>query len=307
MSATPVVVVGGDGLVGRAVCRVLSQTPDASSSSAVVRRAPSGDLGIAHQVVDVGALDADLESFRHARTVIWVAGGADHGLGDRDPTANLATNVTPLLAMLEVFRGNLVLLSSQAVYSGLLASGVDEYVDHIPNMAYGLAKLVAERHAMWARDRGELSSLWVYRLMYTFGPGEKPRRLIPRLVAAAGEQETVSIGGGGRSFLNPLPVHFLAEVLLRSATDLAAGAPGITHITNVCHPRATQVREVVELVRDRTGVLVTFHDDGESWPVHFQGSPDRLADHLSGWGLAFPDPLDSIADYVTQLQKEEVV
>ena len=299
------VVVGACGLVGRAVCRVLASSPEASAV-ALVRRPPSEDLGIPWTVAEVGRSQSDLKVLASADIVIWVAGGADHGLGDRDPVANLAANTLPLLALFEVFHGRLVMLSSQAVYSGLSGSAVDEDVDHVPNMAYGLSKLIAERHAMWARERDELAGLWIHRLMYTFGTGEAPRRLLPRLVRAANDGQEATVAGGGRSFLNPLPVSFLAQVLVRSASDLEHSPSTGSVVTNICHPRSMTVHDVVELVRRRTGVSVRFHDGCEPWPVRFQGSPARLGSHLSRWGLEFPDPESEISRYVDEMRKEEV-
>jgi nucleoside-diphosphate-sugar epimerase len=299
------IVVGAAGLVGRAVCRALHQAVAADCTLAVVRRPPDVPLPLTTRQVDLDSPSrADLDVIRNAETVIWVAGGSDHGLGDVDPVANFRINVQPVLALLSQFRGHLVMLSSQAVYSGLTGAGVSEDVDHVPNMAYGLAKLTAERHAAWAADRGELSSLWIHRLMYTFGTGEAPRRLIPRVVAAGGGAE-VTVYGGGRSFLNPLPVDFVGQVLCRSGADLSAGAVSGTITTNLCHPEPMTVSDVVGLVVDQIGATVRIRDDGETWPVWFQGDPSRLTAHLGRWGWSFPDPTLALHEYVRALLPKE--
>ncbi|MEO6713558.1 MAG: NAD(P)-dependent oxidoreductase [Mycobacteriales bacterium] len=297
-----VVVVGAAGFIGRATCRALVTGVSDLGVLAVVRT-PTHIPDVAVHVLGK-SVDVDSRAITDADVVIWTAGGADHGLGDRDPMANLNANTLPVLELLQGFRGHLVLMSSQSVYSGLTGPGIDEFVDHVPNMAYGFSKLAAERHAMWSQQRGELRSVWIHRLMYAFGPGEPPRRLIRRLVSAGAAREEMRVNGGGRSFLNPLPVEFVGEVLARSARDLIDGHVHGTLVTNICHPDAMTVRDVVSHIADITGGAVGFDDGNEPWPVHFQGSPARLARHLSRWGLQFPEPREHLTQYVLDLQKE---
>lgn len=299
---TRVAVVGAGGFIGQATCRAAGEAGADLDIVAVVRR-PSAFAGMAVHVLGASAA-ADRAVLHQADVVVWTAGGADHGLGDRDPIANFAANTTPILELLQGFAGHLVLMSSQAVYSGLTGAGIDEDVDHVPNMAYGFAKLAAERHAMWSRLRGDLAGLWIHRLMYAFGPGEAPRRLIPRLVQAANSRTEMRVNGGGRSFVNPLPVDFVGTVLVRSAHDLAAGTVDGTLVSNLCHPRPTTVRDVVSHVAEITGGRVGFDEGNEPWPVNFQGNTQRLAGHLARWNMDFPDPLEHLTRYVLNLQKE---
>lgn len=307
MSGARTVIVGASGLVGQAVSRAYAEAGlDGSQVALVVRRPRRSALPFPEHVVDLGAPQTrqpDLAVFKSADVVVWAAGGSDHGLGDRDARANLRANVEPLLQLLEVFTGHLVLVSSQAVYFGLVGPGIDEEVDHVPGMAYGLSKLVAERHAMWALARGDLAGLWVHRLMYTFGPGEAPRRLVPRLVAAASTGDRVVVAGGGASYVNPVPTWFVADVVRRCAEDLIERRVSGAQVTNLSYPAPVQVRDVVERVRDHVGVQVDYRDDGERWPVAFQGATARLEGHMRRWSLTYPDPFAHLIAHVDRLQE----
>lgn len=299
-----IVIVGGGGFVGRAVQRAFLRSGDTDGVLIVDRTPTAAEHGLSSITLDLASGSANLERLAKADLAIWVAGSADHALGDRDPVASLEANVVPLLRLLSVFRGHLVMLSSQAVYFGLPDPLVDEQVDHVPTMPYGLAKLVAEKHATFSLESGLLRSLWIHRLMYAFGPGEPARRLLPRLVAGARSGQRVRLHGGGRSYLNPLPVDFLGDVLRRSGMDLAGNVVAGSVVTNICHREPWTVAEVAQLAHSVVGADVELVHGGERWPVLFQGDPSRLEQHLGRWGLALPDVKTDLVSYLEQLQKE---
>lgn len=292
-----VLVLGGNGFVGKALQALVREQP---GGFIFLDRSFSADASARFRTRSVDLLDehqlAGLEEYEHA---IWVAGSADHGLGWTNPLADLESQLVTLLKFLAHFRGSLTLLSSQAVYSGL-SGEVPEHVDHVSTMPYGFAKLAAERYAQWALEDGRLERLWIHRLMYTFGQHEQPRRLLARCIAASQGGGTVTVAGGGRSFLNPLPVDFLAEVLLRSSRQLAAEPSGHIEVTNVNHPDTWTVLEVVEFLAGLGAFDYSVTQLGEQWPVTFHGRVERLSSWLREWDLAFPEVERSLIEYRSQ-------
>jgi nucleoside-diphosphate-sugar epimerase len=294
-----VLVLGGGGFVGAALQTIAAGDPGRFLFvDRVLPHPPPGNVDSARIDLLSEREVEPLAAYDHA---IWVAGNADHGIGWVDPIADLESQVMALLRFLSRFRGSLTMLSSQAVYFGL-EGGVREDVDHVPSMPYGFAKLAAEQYAQWALEAGRLERLWIHRLMYTFGPGEKPRRLLARCIRANRDGSTVTVAGGGRSFLNPLPVAFLARVLERSSAQLALQPPGTMEVTNVNHPEPWTVLQVVEVLRELGPFDCKVVAGGEQWPVAFHGRVDRLSAWLDRWGLPFPDVRSSLAKY-----REEVL
>ena len=293
-------VLGGGGFVGRAIQRRVA-AESGRYVFAVRADATTETHGV--RTLQIDLLDesrvGEVARFNHA---IWVAGNANHGLGWSDPSKDIASQVITLLRFLRHFTGILTMLSSQAVYFGL-SGGVREDVDHVPNMPYGFAKLAAEQYARWALEAGRLDRLWIHRLMYAFGEGEKPGRLLPRCFRASREGGRVTVAGGGRSFLNPLPVGFLADVLVESAEQMRSEALGFTEVTNVNHPEPWTVLDVVNWVRDRNTFDLEVVESGEHWPVTFHGSVNRLLGWLDRWDMAFPDVRTSLLEYEDQLAR----
>lgn len=290
-----VAVVGAGGFIGRHVhSSLLAAGVDVTG---VARSVPPAATGEWFEL-DLAAPGRG-DPLRGFDVVVFTAGGADHSLGDRDPVANLEQNCVPLLRCLESYDRDLVLLSSQAVYSGLCGQ-VDESVDHLPAMPYGLAKAVAETHALLAGQRGALRRVVLFRLMYAFGPGEAPRRLLPRLAASASGGPAAGVVGGGRSLLNPLPVGFVGDVLAAAAAQ-SPSRPGGNVIMNLCHPEVWSVRDVVDLAVASIGATARVTEEEERWPVSFHGDSRRLEAWLTAVGLSMPPVGESLTDYLHSL------
>jgi nucleoside-diphosphate-sugar epimerase len=287
-------ILGGAGFVGRAIQQRVTERPE---EFVIVTRpgAGAGTSGLRTLRLDLRD-DSALAEVSHFGHAIWVAGNADHGLGWSDPIADVESQLLALLSFLKHFHGSLTLLSSQAVYFGLEGEVVED-VDHVSAMPYGFAKLASESYARWALDAGRLRQLWVYRLMYAFGEDEKPRRLLARCVEAGRAGGRVTVAGGGRSFLNPLPVDFVADVLLRSAEHLRSEADGFVEITNINHPERWTVLDTLAAFNSLVAFDYDVVEAGEDWPVTFYGDVGRLTRRMNGWGLQFPDIRASLSDY----------
>jgi nucleoside-diphosphate-sugar epimerase len=231
-----------------------------------------------------------LAQYDHA---IWVAGNADHGIGWIDPIGDLESQVMAFLRFLSRFRGSPHDASSQAVFLIARRSAGGGIV---PNMPYGFSKLAAEKYAQWALESGRLERLWIHRLMYTFGPDEKPRRLLARCIRASQDGGTVTIAGNGRSFLNPIPVTFLARVLERSSMQLAQQPPGYMEVTNINHPEPWTVLEVAEHLCTIGSFAYKVVASGERWPDH-HGRVDKLSASARPVGYRFPMSVGVLAKY----------
>jgi nucleoside-diphosphate-sugar epimerase len=282
-----ILVVGASGFVGRAIQDHVLADGDSSRFTFTYRTTP----GAIHSGLDRIRLDlldpASAAQAAGAPVVLWVAGNGDHGLAARDPARDLALTAVSLLALLSRIGGSLCMLSSAATYFGLTGP-VDEEVDHVSPIPYGAAKQAAETYARWHRAAGRLAALRIYRLMYAFGPGELPRRLVARCAAAARGGEPLRLVGGGRSFLNPLPVSFVAGALVQTALDLAAGRAG-PEAVNLNHPDRWTVMDVVHFLRTVAEFPCEVIEGGEEWPVTFWGSTDRMVAELAARGESFPE------------------
>lgn len=299
----PVLVLGGSGFIGRAIQEYVLATHRADDFVFAYRN-EGGAVDerlrrLKMDMLDPGSV-AQAQGFDRA---IWVAGTSDHALGWRSPLSDLESTVVTLLRFLAVFRGSLVLLSSQAVYFGL-SGCVPESVDHVPSMPYGLSKLVAERQCEWALERGELKRLWIHRLMYAFAPHERPERLLKRCLAAERSGCTVTVFGGGRSYLNPLPASFVAEVLVRSSDSMESEGQGFLETTNLNHRECWTVADVIECLQSFCSFKYELMDGGERWPVRFWGDTARIGCHFDRWGLEYPAVPVSLKTYCDRARKE---
>lgn len=289
-------VIGGTGFVGSAVQGLIADSGRAALF-AFTRHpdAPAVTAGLDEVEMDLlePATWPDVTAYQSA---IWVAGNADHTLAHADPLADLRMNTVTLLEFLSRWNGRLTFLSSAAVYFGL-SGDIHENVDHVPSIEYGLSKLAAEQYARSALREGRLSGLWVHRLMYAFGPQEKSRRLLARCVRASTSGEVLTIQGGGRSYLNPLPVDFVAQVLVNSSGSLGSRPSGSETVTNLNHPERWTVLQVVEFLAGLAPFEYRVEEAGEAWPVTFWGDTKRLEPLLGDWGLQFPDVCTSLEAY----------
>jgi len=293
-----VLVVGGSGFIGSAIQRYVVRDHLENLFTFTYNKKPER----LHKNLDRIRLDLlgeVSEEVKKYPSAIYVAGNADHGLAKRSPLLDLDFNVRAFLNFMQKFRGSLVLLSSQATYYGLEGK-ILETVDHVPTIPYGISKQMVEAYAKYFLGNHYLSRLWIFRLMYAFGKGEKDR-LIPRCANAVREDEQVTIFGGGESFLNPLPSEFVAKVLLRASENLRQGTNQFMEITNINYPERVTAKEVVAYLNQIEPFNFTVSGEGEEWPVRFWGDTENLLNHLREWNMDFPDLWGSLKKYFVEL------
>lgn len=294
-----VLVAGGSGLIGRAIQRLALKNGDEGSFSFTFAKNRRGVLeGVRPlklnllQTVPKDALDA-------FSSAIYVAGSSDHALARSDPLADLNRNTVMFLNFMESFKGNLVLLSSQAVYYGL-SGMIGEDSPHIAEVPYGLSKQMTEEYAKYFLRTRRLSSLWIARLMYSFGMGERASRIIPSCARAANGIGRLELRGGGASLLNPLPASFVADVLVHaSRTQWSSGEKLVA--TNLNLPAQVRVVDIAEFLRRISCFEYSVRSDGEDWPVRFWGDTKVISAYLEKWRMPWPDIWKEIKIYFKEL------
>jgi nucleoside-diphosphate-sugar epimerase len=297
-------VVGGSGFIGSAIQKhVLDEHTENGFVFSFNKRLEKLDAKLEMTRLDL--LEKISGKINIYPAAIYVAGNADHGLAKRSPMLDLDLNVRAFLNFMKEFRGSLVLLSSQAVYYGLEGE-ILETVDHVSTIPYGLSKQMTEAYAKYFLKNGYLSKLWIFRLAYAFGKGEREHRLIPRCANAVCKREKVTLFGGGKSFLNPLPADFVAKILVKASEHLKEAKRDFMEITNMNYPEKVTVRDVVVSLNQIKPFDFLVKDSGEEWPVRFWGDTQNLSNHMKEWKMDFPDLGVSLKKYFTELIEGKV-
>ena len=295
-----VLIAGGSGFIGAAIQQlVLNERLDDDFAFSFNKNPEKINARLNKVQLDLLKTGAS-KKIKEYPLAVYVAGNMDHGLAKRSPLQDLDLNVRTFLNFMEEFRGSLVLLSSQAIYYGLEGE-TSEAVNHVATVPYGLSKQMVEEYAKYLLKEGTLQKLWIFRLMYAFGKGEKERRLIPRCANAVRNNKEAIIFGGGKSFLNPLPSWFIAQVLLKSAERLKASESKFMEVTNINYPERVSVKDVVTFLNSVKHFDFALNDSGEEWPVKFWGNTKNLLSHLREWNINFPDLWDNLKDYFAEL------
>jgi UDP-glucose 4-epimerase len=295
-----VLVVGGSGFIGAAIQqRVLNEHLEDSFTFSFNKNPERIDKNLNKVHLDLLKAGASKET-KNYPVAVYVAGNMDHGLAKRSPLLDLDLNVRVFLNFMEEFRGSLVLLSSQATYYGLEGE-ILETVNHIATTPYGLSKQMAEAYARYFLRNDALPKLWIFRLMYAFGKGEKERRLIPRCANAVRNNQRINIFGGGKSLLNPLPSWFTAQVLLKAVESLKGREDKFMEVTNINYSEKVSVKEVVTFLNRVKHFDYVINDSGEDWPVKFWGNTKNLLSHMREWNIDFPDLWDNLKEYFIEL------
>ena len=294
-------VVGGSGFIGSALQKhVLDEQTENGFVFSFNKRHEKLDAKL--EITRLDLLEEISREIINYPVAIYVAGNANHGLAKRSPMLDLDLNVRAFLNFMKEFRGSLVLLSSQAVYYGLEGE-ILETVDHVSTIPYGLSKQMTEAYAKYFLKNGFLSKLWIFRLAYAFGKGERERRLIPRCANAVRKREKVTVFGGGKSFVNPLPAEFVAKILVKASEHLKGDKRGFMEITNMNYPEKVTVKDVVVSLNQIKSFDFSVKEPGEEWSVRFWGDTQNLCSHMKEWKMDFPDLGVSLKNYFIELIK----
>ena len=238
LAGTHGIVTGASGFVGR---HVLSTLPAGCRVTALYRQDTSFPAWASALAAEVTPLQLDLSNAALAEYVPsadWLlhlaaatpsAGAADFG----DLITACARNT-----VLGVDVPRIVHVSSGSVYSGLTGALEPDALP-APTGEYGRAKLAAEE-AISAAANGEVTHA---RLFNPFGPGERPTRLIPSLIAQA-------LAHDATVHLTMPPEHRLQPLWVGDVAAMLTGLIAADHSgpIDLCGPESLPVTDLVHAI-----------------------------------------------------------
>lgn len=266
-----VLVTGAGGFVGR---NLVAQAP-AHWDMAVVSRSFVERAAI--RSISTPRADADLpaELTDGYDVIVHLAGNSNHGLADREPWTDLeATGVLAASLLGRIPARRVVLLSSAAVYAGLTGP-VDPRRCVQPAMAYALSKIYVEGFVASLVASGRIDTALIIRLYNAFGPGERPGRLIPRVVAAARSGEPFTLTGDSSSLSDPVHVNDVVASLVAAADGETEGTYDLCGGDAV--PLERQVQRIAEALGLAAPELAHLPRVGET-AIHFHSDPRALCE-----------------------------
>ncbi|HET6278333.1 MAG TPA: NAD-dependent epimerase/dehydratase family protein [Candidatus Polarisedimenticolia bacterium] len=291
----PVLVLGAAGFIGRWVARALTEAGarlhlavrDNARASALLRSyAVRGEL----HPIDLERVESVRQLIDGQRPVVTfnLAGyGIDRQ--ERDPSTAARINAdlvgTVAAAVREVTASSwdgchLVHVGSALEY-GDCRGDLAEATPARPTTLYGRTKLQGTRRLEEICRDGSLRGCTA-RLFTVYGPGERPGRLLPTLLAAARGEAPIELSAG-RQRRDFSYVEDVADGLLRLGT--AAARPG--EVVNLARGELTTVRRFAEIAagvlsidpgRLRFGAIAGLPEEMAHEPVNIT----RLRE-LTGW------------------------
>ena len=218
-----VVVTGGGGFLGSAICRLLRARGDTVLSIARTRHAALEPLGVLQAQVDISVLEPLLQASRGADAMIHVAARAGAwGSWDDYHAANVTGTGNVLAACRQNRIPRLVYTSTPSVvHAGGDLEGVDESVPYATRFRahYPHTKAIAEQRVLAASD-AQLSTV-ALRPHLIWGPGDT--QLLPRILARA-RAGRLRFVGRSRKRIDAVYVDNAAQAHVDALDRLAPGA-----------------------------------------------------------------------------------
>jgi UDP-glucose 4-epimerase len=299
-----ILVTGGAGYIGSVVAAQLLANGDEvivvdDLSTGHADAVPPGAEFHRAAITDV----ADVLAGRGVEAVVHFAAKSLVGESVSDPARYWHNNVSGTLAMLDAMRSNgvpsIVFSSSAAVYGNVTETPIHETARTRPTSAYGASKLAvdlalgnyAEAYGIGAVSLRYFNVAGALHLPDGSAYGERHRvetHLIPLALAAAADPSR-SLALYGTDYPTPDGTcirDYIHVVDLGAAHQraLAAVTPGAHHVVNLGSGRGYSVREVLDTVREVTGLKLAVHEEPRRTgdPATLVAAND-LAETLLGW------------------------
>ena len=276
-------VTGGAGFIGRALCRRLvaegfavTVLDDLSTGDA--RLLPRGTRFVEGDICDRAALQ---EALAGVDGVFHLAAVSSVEACLAAPAATSRTNLQGTVTLLEVASGRPVVhASSAAVYGEQSLLPVTERATPDPISPYAVDKLASERHlALAASLKGERAV--ALRLFNVYGPGQPPdvpyAGVIARFAARALAGQTLRVQGDGRQIRDFVHIDDVVTALML-AMDYIRGAPAGEYLcANICTGEPVAIGDLARTLARLAGrgapVEFTEHRPGDI--RHSLGDPAR--------------------------------
>jgi len=316
-----VLVVGATGFVGRALARALvARGARVVAHARDPRRLPPDLAGLETVAADLEPAGSAAALARATRPdVAFLASGYGVAKDERDEARAVRLNRDVPVELADAlaedpteagaWRGPRLVTLGSALECGAGAASLDEAAEARPGEVYGRTKRAATE--LLAARRGRLASV-VGRAFTVFGPGERPGRLVPTLIAARAGTAPIPLSSGTqqRDFVAVDDVaRALAELAELDGETVRAGRyPFDAPCLNLASGALTPVRAFVLALADELGIDRARLGFGDLPPLpeemHHPPVPvDRLRAAL-GWTPS-PDPRDGIRRLVAALAREE--
>lgn len=236
-----VLVTGGTGFIGRAVVSQLVARGD--EVAVLTRRDNETSVSVASRIT------ADLRDQETVSQIVlafqpdlcyhlaWYTEPTDYLRDMRENFAALTFSLGLLADLIQVGCRHFTGVGSCAEYT-LSDAPLSESAATRPATVYGAAKLGFSTVALQSGEQANMSVTWA-RPFYVYGPGEDPRRAVPRLIRSclAGTPLRVTEGAQVRDYLH---VRDVASALVALSDAQYHG------VANVCSGRGVHVDDLAD-------------------------------------------------------------
>ncbi len=287
-----ILVTGGAGFIGSAVCRLLQAATDCRivnldklgyASSPEALQPLAGDPRYAFERADICDRGALSEIFRRHRpdAVIHLAAESHVDRSIDGPQAFVMTNVVGSFNLLEASRARLQELGGEAraafrflhvstdeVYGSLPEGGLfNESSRYDPRSPYSATKAASDHLAAAWRHTFGVPTL-ITNCGNNYGPFQFPEKFIPTLIIRALKGQPLPIYGGGTNVRDWIHVEDHARALLGV---LAFGAVGEKYLIGASEQRRNL--DVAEMICDLVDRAVPRNVSSRSLITHVEDRP----------------------------------
>ena len=274
-----VLVVGGDGFVGRHLVSALATAGDQVHATYRAGKTAPTFARVNWLPVDLAAAAPTASWPERCDTVVYLAQSRQWRAFPDGADDVFRVNVGGVFHAAEYARRagtrRFIFASSGSVY----ASGASPFFETMPfdvpspRSFYAASKLAAE--SLLGPYSG-LFAVMVLRLFVPYGEGQAPDMLLPTITRKIREDVPITLDGSDGPLLNPVAIADVVETINRCARlDRVA-------TVNVAGPESLRLRQIADLIGSRVGRTPRFEAGGKPVAVDLVGDTTSLR-HTLGW------------------------